>query len=149
MPHIKLEFTGFDEVLKKLTKLDADTEKIADEALKETFKIVTAKAEAAIQKPNLPKQGKFSRKNPPNSASSLLKTPDIKWSGTEGEVHVGFNIKKGGLPTIFMITAVKYGSPRRMKVQAVYDAFYGDQTTGQIRNAQRDIFYKALEEFEG
>ena len=145
MPHLNLEFTGFDEVLKKLTKLEADTEKIADEALKETFKIVTAKAEAAIQKPNLPRQGKFSRKNPPNSASSLLKTPDIKWSGTEGEVHVGFNIKKGGLPTIFMM----YGTPRRMKVQAVYDAFYGDQTIGQIRNAQRDIFYKALEEFEG
>lgn len=142
MPHVNLEFTGFDEVLKKLAKLGADTEKIAEEALIETHKIITAKAEAAVAKSNLPAHGKYSFGD---TEKSIKRDPDITWKGTEGSVAVGYNIKKGGLPSIFMM----YGSPRYMKVQAVYDAFYGDQTIGEVRNAQQEIFYKALEEFGG
>ncbi len=143
-PSIKLEFSGFDEILKKLTKLEADTKTIAEKALTETHKIVTEKAAVAVQKPNLPAQGKYSRKNPPNTASSLKRDVDISWNGTVGSVDVGFDISHGGLPTVFMIR----GTPTYMKNQMLYDAFYGDQTIGEIRNRQKEIFYKALEEFE-
>lgn len=141
MPHVNLEFTGFDEILKKLTKLEADTQKIAEEALTETHKIITAKAESAVAKSNLPAHGKFSHGE---TEKSIKRDPDITWNGTIGSVAVGYNIKKGGLPSIFMM----YGSPRYMKVQAVYDAFYGSQTEGEVRNAQKEIFYKAMEELE-
>lgn len=139
---IKLEFKGFDEILQKLTKLDADTKTIAEKALTETHKIVTDKAAIAVEKPNLPAQGKYSTGR---TARSLKKTADISWNGTVGSVEVGFDIKSGGLPSVFMIK----GTPRYMKNQMLYDAFYGDQTIGQISNAQKEIFYKALEEFEG
>ena len=141
MAKISLDFEGFDEILKRLTKLDADVEKVAEEALKETHKIVTDKAAVAVQKQNLPAKGRYSTGR---TAASLQTTPKITWKGTEGSVEVGFDIKHGGLPSIFMM----YGTPRYMKNQMLYDAFYGDQTEGQIRNAQKDIFYKALEEFE-
>lgn len=141
MANIKLEFSGFDEILKKLTKLEADTKTIAEKALTETHKIVTDKATVAVQKPNLPAQGKYSTGR---TANSLQKTPNISWSGTVGSVDVGFDISHGGLPSIFMIK----GTPRYMKNQMLYDAFYGDQTLGEIRNRQKEIFYKALEEFE-
>lgn len=141
MSGIKLEFSGFDEMVKKLTKLEADTKTIAEDALKATHKIITAKAETAVQKSNLPRQGKYSHGR---TEKSIKRDTDIAWSGTVGSVSVGYNIKQGGLPSIFMM----YGTPRYMKVQAVYDAFYGSQTEGEYLNAQKEIFYKAMEELE-
>lgn len=141
MPKISLEFAGFDEVLKKLQKLEADTKAIAEEALTKTHEIITKKAEQSVAKPNLPAGGRYSTGR---TANSIEREPQITWTGTEGSVSVGFNIKKGGLPSIFMM----YGTPRYMKVQAVYDAFYSTQTEGEVLNAQKEIFYKALGELE-
>lgn len=141
MAKIKLEFAGFDEILKKLNKLDADTKAITTEALQKSFDIVTQKAEKAVAKENLPAGGKYSSGQ---TARSLIKDLNITWSGTEASAPVGFNIKKGGLPSIFMM----YGTPRYMKVQAVYDAFYGEQTEGEVLAAQQEVFYKAMEELE-
>lgn len=138
MPSLKLEFTGFDEMLKKLNQLNADTKSIAEAALVKTFDIVTEKAEQAVQPANLPAKGEFSTGG---SEKSLVTTPRITWSGTQGSVKVGFNIKKGGLPTIFMM----YGTPRYMKNQKMYDAFFGTQTQGEIAVAQKEVFEQALE----
>lgn len=141
MARIAVEFAGFDEVLKKLNKLGADTKQITEDALQKSFDIVTRKAEAAIAKPNLPAGGKFSTGR---TEESLTRTLDVTWTGTEASAPVGFNIKKGGLPSIFMM----YGTPRYMKVQAVYDAFYSSATEGEVLNAQREVFFKAMEELE-
>lgn len=141
MARIAVEFAGFDEVLKKLTKLGADTKQITEEALQKSFDIVTKKAEASVAKPNLPAGGKYSTGR---TERSLVRALDVTWSGTEATAPVGFNIEKGGLPSIFMM----YGTPRYMKVQAVYDAFYGAQTEGEVLNAQKKVFYAAMEEME-
>ena len=141
MAKVAVEFAGFDEVLKKLNKLGADTKQITEDALQKSFDIVTKKAEAAIAKPNLPAGGKFSTGR---TEESLTRTLEVTWTGTEASAPVGFNIKKGGLPSIF----VMYGTPRYMKVQAVYDAFYSSATEGEVLNAQREVFFKAMEELE-
>lgn len=141
MAKVAVEFAGFDEVLKKLNKLGADTKQITEDALQKSFDIVTKKAEAAIAKPNLPAGGKFSTGR---TEESLTRTLEVTWIGTEASAPVGFNIKKGGLPSIFMM----YGTPRYMKVQAVYDAFYSSATEGEVLNAQREVFFKAMEELE-
>lgn len=139
MAKIKLEFAGFDEMLKKLNALEADTKKIADEAIRKSFEIVTEAAAEAVSEPNLPAGGRYSSGD---TKRSLVRTPEITWSGTVATVPVGFNIKQGGLPSVFMML----GTPKRMKVQAVYDAFYGDRIRGEYLNAQREIFHKAMEE---
>ena len=141
MAKVAVEFAGFDEVLKKLNKLGADTKQITEDALQKSFDIVTKKAEAAIAKPNLPAGGKFSTGR---TEESLTRTLEVTWTGTEASAPVGFNIKKGGLPSIFMM----YGTPRYMKVQVVYDAFYSSATEGEVLNAQREVFFKAMEELE-
>lgn len=141
MAKMSLEFAGFAEFRNKLNKLGADTKAITEEALKETHKIVTAKAESAMAAGNLPAGGDYSIGR---TVDSLLKTPEISWRGTEGSVKVGFNIKTGGLASVFLM----YGTPRMSKVQVLYDAFFGDQTIGEVSNAQKEIFYKALGELE-
>lgn len=141
MASIKLEFSGFDAMLKKLNEMEADTKGVVTEALQKSFDIVTKKAEEAIQSSNLPAQGKYSSGR---SEKSLVHDLKITWKGTEATAPVGFNIKKGGLPTIFMM----YGTPRYMKNQKLYDAFYSDQTEGEVLNAQKKIFEEAVEKLQ-
>lgn len=136
---MKLEFAGFDEVLKRLTALEADTKSIAEEALHKTFDIVTREAEIGISAPYLPAQGKYSTGR---TAESLLRTFSVDWDGTVGSTNVGFQIDKGGLPSIFLIR----GTPKMKKDQRLYDAFFGDKVRGEFLNAQREVFMKALEE---
>ena len=137
MPKLDLDFSGFDQILDELNKMGEDAQAVTDDALREAFKIITRKAEDAIQKPNLPRQGKYSSGR---SERSLVRDPKITWSGSVASVDVGFNIKKGGLPTIFMM----YGTPRYMKVQALYDAFYGEQTEAEIFAAVSETYAKKL-----
>lgn len=138
MPKLDMDLSGLNEVLEQLNKMGEDAQKAAEEATREAFKIITRRAENAIQKPNLPAQGRYSHGR---SEKSLVKEPKFKWSGTAVSVDVGFNIKHGGLPTIFMM----YGTPRYMKVQALYDAFYGEQTQTEIYRAVEKILTDKLQ----
>lgn len=142
MAKMKIDFKGFDEVMKRLRSLEGDARSVTEEALRKTHEIVTEKAANAVAAPNLPAGGKFSRGK---TAASLQRESNITWHGTEASVDVGFNIKNGGLPTIFML----YGTPRYMKNQSLYDAFYGTQTEGEIINEQKRIFYKAIDKLMG
>ena len=137
MPKLELDFSGFDQILDELNKMGEDAKEVTDDALREAFKIITRKAEDAIQKPNLPRQGKYSNSD---SEKSLVHDPKITWNDSVASVDVGFNIKKGGLPTIFMM----YGTPRYMKVQALYDAFFGEQTEAEIFAAVSETYAKKL-----
>lgn len=137
MAKMKIEFEGFDELMKRFQELEKDAKPATEEALTKAHAIATAKAAAAARQ--LPAGGKYSTGR---MAASLKTDAKITWNGTEASVDVGFNIKKGGLPSIFMM----YGTPRYMKVQAMYDAFYGSDTEGEIINAEKEIFYKHLGE---
>ena len=134
---MKLDFAGFDELIKKFNRVDA--KKIAEEALIEGHKIVTAKAEEATH--HYPQGGHYSSGR---TAESLYRDAQITWNGTEASVPVGFSIKKGGLPSIFMMK----GTPRYMKVQQMWDAFYSSQTDGEVSKVAEEIFRKALGELE-
>lgn len=142
MAKMSLVFAGMNDVIKKLNKIEADTKGITEEALRKTHEIVTRKAEEAVAKSNLPAGGKYSTGD---TLKSLKRDANITWDGTEASVSVGFNIAKGGLPSIFMM----YGTPRYMKNQAMYDAFFGNETEGEVITAQKKIFYGALDELTG
>lgn len=138
-----VEFSGFDELLDKLKKLEGDSKKVAEEALIETHKTVTAAAEEAAQKKNLPAGGKYSRGND-GFISSLLKNTKVDWSGTVAEVGVGFKVKENGLVSIFLM----YGTPRYKKVQKLYDAFYGKKILKKVNEVQQEVFFKEIEVLE-
>ena len=142
MPSLNMDFGGFNEILKRIDDLDGSVKKITEEAERAAFKVITRKAEDAIQKPNLPRQGRYSSGR---SERSLVRDAKITWNGDEASVSVGFNIRKGGLPTIFMI----YGTPRYMKSQVLYDAFYGEQTEQEVYNAVKDAMEQGIREAIG
>lgn len=139
---MQMDVSGLNELIRELEKLEGSVNDAAKEALEATFDIVTAKAKAAAQKSNYPAGGKYSKGG---TAKSLVETAQIYYHGTAAEVKVGFNIYEGGLQSIFMI----YGTPRNMKVQAMYDAFYGKKTIDEVHKKQYEILFNAVRRLEG
>ncbi len=141
MPKVKLEFDGFNQLTSRLSKLGVDIKPVAERALIESHRIVTEKAASSVSKPNLPAGGKYSSGN---TQRSLKRNAEINWTGTEGSVSVGFDISHGGLPSIFMI----YGTPRYMKNQQMYDAFYSKRTQNEVISLQQRIYYDEIRKFD-
>lgn len=134
MSKMAIDFSGLDDMLSKLKRMQADSQAIAEEALTKGFEIITGKVEAGL---HYPAGGRYSSGG---TSRSMQRSPKISWKGSVGMVDVGFNIKNGGLPSIFMM----YGTPRYMKVQSLYDAFYSAQTKGEVINAVKEVFSDKL-----
>ena len=132
---MELEFSGFDELLDKLKKLEGDSKKTAEKALIETHKVVTEAAEKAANKQNLPAKGKYSR-GADGFIRTLRKDANVSWSGFVASVGVVFSVTDGGLVSIFLI----YGTPRYKKVQKLYDAFYSNKMKKKVREVQQEVF---------
>lgn len=139
---MKLDFSGFVRLSRELEHLGGSISEVEEKALEKTFDIVTAKAERAAKKENYPAEGDYSTGD---TAESLVKTCKIYFHGTAAEVKVGFNVKEGGLASIFMM----YGTPRYMKVQSMYDAFFGKSTLEEVRKAQYEVFFDAVRRLGG
>jgi len=134
MTRLKCEFDGFDEVVARLLKLQGDVERATENALMEVHEHVTEKAEKAIKK----------HRETGVTESSLRKQGKVMWNGTVAKVQTGFDIKNGGLPSIFLM----YGTPRTKKDQALYNAFFGKKTEKEIHRICEDSFYSAIRKAE-
>lgn len=131
---MQLEFDGFEKLISKINKMGGDVKGTTEKALKETHKIVTEKAEIAIAP----------HRDTGRTERSLQRNARIEWLGDVGSVEVGFNLKEGGLPSIFLM----YGTPKMKKDQKLYDAFYGKTTRNEIIQAQQNIFFDEIRRLE-
>ena len=126
----RIEFDGFEEVIARLTKLDGDIKGVTEKALRETHKVITKKAEAAIAP----------HKETGVTEKSLKRNAEIEWVGTLASVETGFSIRQGGLASIFLM----YGTPRMKKDQNLYNAFFGNKTKKEVMELQETIFYDEI-----
>lgn len=94
---------------------------------------------------------------------SLVETPKVVWNNpTSAKIPVGFNLKKGGLPSLFLMYGTprhkpfnQYGSPKRAgakdnpgiaKDESLYKHIKGEEIKKQIAKKQEEILLKAIEE---
>lgn len=138
---IGLQFSGFEEMAARLDELQGDLQRTTEEALIKSKEVVTAKLLEVTNKANYPAQGKYARRGDPTRAS-IDTTKNVKWQGTIAEIKVGFDLKKSGLTSIFLM----YGTPRMDKVQAIYDAVYGSRVKAEIMRIQKETFDAAIKE---
>ena len=130
-----VEFEGFNELIDRIEKLNGDLKSITERALTESFKLVTPDLHQAMQK----------HKQTGRTEGSIVDNSTVEWNGDVASMKVGFNIKKGGLPSIFLM----YGTPRIPKDQALYNAIYGKKTQEEIRKLQEEIFYEEIRRLNG
>ena len=135
MAKMKIDFKGFKEYAERLDKLGGDLKKTTEKALNESFNIITPQAKTEIKPHHL--SG--------DTEKSLRTTPVIEWNGDRASVPVGFDIKSGGLASIFLMYGTKvHGTPRTAPDQGLYDAFFGHATKKKLKQTQEKIFYDAI-----
>lgn len=123
---IGLEVKGFDELIANLEGLNGDTKRAVEGCLRVARDTVAAKAKVAMN----------GHKRTGATIESIITHDPVKWQGTLASIEAGFNLKHGGMPSIFLM----YGTPKMPKDQALYDAVYGSRTRRKIAKKQKAIF---------
>ena len=124
----------------KLDKLGGGSamKKGVDKALKASKEYVNPQIEKAMSK--LPAGGRYSTGR---TERSIDKDMITTWSGLIGETKVGFDLKKSGLTSIFLM----YGTPRMKPVSGLKSAIYGSKTQKEIAKIQEDELNKVIKQF--
>lgn len=106
-------------------------------ALKSSKEFVNTQITKAMAKSNLPAHGEYSRLGEPTK-NSIDRDMTVQWNGLEAEIKVGFDFKKSGLTSIFLM----YGTPRMSPANGLEDAIYGRKTQKQIAKLQEEALFK-------
>lgn len=127
---VACDFDGFDVLLEAIETVNHDIRPMVTETMEHAHALVTHEAAAAIQR----------HRRSGDTERSLITEPSVKWEGTTADVDVGFRIRNGGLPSIFLM----YGTPRMAKDTKLYAAFKGAKIQKKIKEEQRKVMEKYL-----
>lgn len=89
----QLETKGFEAMMKRLDSLGGDVRGAVDEALGKAAETVRQDTITATQKPNLPRQGKYSNDV---TIASIAQDTSVHWEGQTAWVPVGFDFSRPG-----------------------------------------------------
>lgn len=130
----ELDFEGIDILSKRFEDMGGDLKALSNKALQETHAYVTPKIEQAMSASpyNFNRTGK--------TKGSLKRKADVKWEGNVASVGVGFDIEKGGLPSIFLM----HGTPTIAPDRNLYNAVFSSKTKKEVQELQKDVFVNAL-----
>ena len=135
MAKLKLDFSGLDKMIEDMHKIGANVKEVAESALKKSRDYINSNLESAM-----------TLHNRSGETMNSLKDAPVEWSGTVAKIPVGFDIKNGGLPSIFLMYGTKvYGTPRVKKDMKLYKAIYGKATREKVQEIMKNEFQKVLE----
>lgn len=123
----------------KLDKLGGTDlmKKGVEEALIESKKHVNPLIEQAMTK--LPAKGKYSTGDTKESIDTGM---SVDWQGMKGSIKVGFDFKKSGAKSIYLM----YGTPKMKPVSGLKSAIYGAKTKKEIAEIQEKILSDKIKE---
>jgi hypothetical protein len=149
-----LEFKGFEEVLENYQKLGGNLKKITEECLEIVPGMIN---------PNLQKD--MAKHNSQRVVKALTTSRQVNWSGTFASISVGFKIRNGGLPSIFLMYGTarhvpmnQYGAPKKQNARMnpgmrpdrkLYNDIYGRAIRKRIGEKQEEILQKAIKKQMG
>lgn len=139
---IGLQVKGFEEYMAKLDELGGSDamRKGVEKALISSKEYVNPLIEQAMAIGNLPAKGRYSDNE--DTKKSIDKDMTVEWEGMTGAVKVGFDFKKSGLKSIFLM----YGTPKHDPVLGLYEAIYGGGTQRKIGKIQGEELTKVIKE---
>ena len=134
---LTLDFPMFDTLKKQLNEAGGNALTTAvEDALKASAAFADTQIKAAIAPHR--KTGKVEE--------SLDNHPDqVEWYGTSASIPVGFDLKDGGLPSLFLMYGTKvHGQPHVAPDRKLYDAIYGSKVKKQIQKIQGEAFLSVV-----
>lgn len=135
---IGLQFDGLEDIINRLEKAGGNVQEAVEESLKASKQYVTDALLRDTTKANYPAGGKYSTGE---LAKSIDSDMSVKWNGNTAEINVGYDFKKGGLTSVFLM----YGTPKHAKVQKLYNDVYGSATKKKLAEIQQEALNKVLE----
>ena len=139
--YIAVDFSAFAEYAEKLDRLGADLKDVIGDAMEEAAKQVQEDTGDAVESANLPAGGQYSDGE---TRASIVRDVTPKWSGSVGEVHLGFDKSKPGAGG-FLIT----GTPKMAPDAALAEMYSGRKYQRQINKKIEEHLQKALDELGG
>lgn len=139
--YISIDFSNFAEYAEKLDRLNADLKKIFGDAMEDAAKQVQEDTRKAVDNANLPAGGNYSDGE---TKASIIRDVTPKWSGSLGEVKLGFDKSKPGAGG-FLIT----GTPKMAPDAALAEMYSGRKYQRQINKMIEEHLQKALDELGG
>lgn len=141
---IGLQVKGFEDYMEKLDKLGGTSvmKQGVEGALKASKEYVNPLISKAMATGNLPAGGKYSEGI---TKQSIDNSYTVEWEGLTGFIKVGFDFKKSGMTSIFLM----YGTPHHAPVAGLKDAIYGAKTKKQIAKLQGEALTKVIERIMG
>ena len=136
MARIKIDFDGFDEMLKQFEQMEKDLKPAVEKALEASFDVVTPGIKSVIP----------SHRVSGATEESLIKTPQVEWSGNVGEVKVGFDLGDE-IASQFLIYGAKAsatGVPYRAPDMRLWNAVHGSAVTKKVAEVQKEVFEREL-----
>ena len=134
---ISIDFPGFQQMKKQLDQLGGDaTKRAIESALKASQQVVAEQVSTAISPHTFTGRTK----------KAIITNSPVEWTGDTASVGVGFDIKGGGLASIFLMYGTKlHGQPHITPDRNLYNAVYGAKTRNEILKIQEQAFEKVLE----
>jgi hypothetical protein len=138
---IGLQFEGWEETITKLEQLGGDnaTKKAVAEALVKSKEYVNEKLDSAIANGSLPAKGKYSKGN---TKKSISREKTVEWQGLTVSNNIGFEFKKSGTTSIFLM----YGTPKMKPAKGLKAAIYGTKTKKAVAEIQSEIINRYIKE---
>jgi hypothetical protein len=128
---LKLNLSGFEELITKLEGLDGDVKKTVTKALEQTAKTIEKDTQTALNSSNLPRGGKYSTGD---TKKAVVTNATAIWSGTQASINVGFDYGKKGAGG-FLIT----GTPRMKPVTQLKKMYKGATYRKRLQNDMSEI----------
>lgn len=137
---IGMSFTGWKEVMTKLDEIggDAAMKRAVESGMKASKQYINSQIEPLVRAGNLPAGGKYSTGD---VKRSIDKDMNVEWEHNTAVLPIGFDFKKSGTTSIFLI----YGTPDMAPVRGLKAAIYGAKTQKKIGEIQEEAVTKAME----
>ena len=138
---IDIDFQQFADFAEKLDKLNGDLKKIFGDAMEQAAETVQDDTRDAIAAANLPAGGKYSNGD---TEASIIQDPRVKWSGSLGEIGVGFDKTVPGAGG-WLIT----GTPKMHPDYKLNELYVGKKYARTIKKQIEEELQDALDELGG
>lgn len=135
---IKLEMSGFEELLTELDKLDGDLKEVVTDALEQAAETIEWDTKDAMKKAHLPASGKYSKGV---TEKSIVSNAKVDWQGTMAEINAGFDFHKDGVGGILIV-----GTPRMKPNRQLQKIYKQKRYMSQIVSDMKEIVSDAIEE---
>lgn len=138
---ISIDFKAFSDYAERIDTLGGSLKEVFTKALEKAAETIQEDTLVALDKGNLPAGGKYSRGD---TADSVIDDLDVTWSGSLGEISVGFDKTKPGAGG-WLIS----GTPRMAPDKALNQIYKSQGYMNKRKKEMEEVFIEAVDKLMG